>query len=134
MTLRSSWGETWRMDESAVGVATLMRTPLWSFGSELEDLILDLELTALLGAVAVDRRIGELQVRVVAVEPEGEPPLGTLLVQQGGEVEVLAGPLEVGHHLGAGEVEAGLDHRVLLLGEGLDEDVAVHAVVVTLQR
>src|SRR5436305_428209 len=100
---------------------------------ESEDLILDLELTALLGAVAVDRRIGELQVRVVAVEPEGEPPLGALLVQQGGEVEILAGPLDVGHDLGAGEIEAGLDHRVLLLGEGFDEDVAVHAVVVTLQ-
>src|SRR5689334_4558041 len=120
MTRRSSWREIWRAaGPGAAVVATLMNPPFRVGRSELEDLILDLELTALLGPVAIDRRIGELQVRVVAVEPEGEPPLRALLVQQGGEVEVLAGPLDVGHQPGAGEVEAGLDHRVALLREGL---------------
>src|SRR3954451_7714399 len=85
-----------------------------SLRSELEDLILDLELTAALGVVAVDLRIGKFQVRVVAVEPEVEPELQTPLVQQGGEVEVLARPLDVGHQLEPGEVVAGLHHRVLL--------------------
>src|SRR3954471_24202155 len=99
---------------------------------ENEDLILDLELTAALGVVAVDFRIGKLQVRVVAVDPVVEPELQAPLVQQGGEVEVLARPLEVGHQLEGAEVEAGLDHRVFLLGDRLDEDLAVHGVVVAL--
>src|ERR1700760_2065013 len=97
MTFRSSCRETWRTAASGFAVATLMNPPIGVERSELVDLILDLELTAPLGVVAVDLRIGKLQVRVVAAEEEVEPELQAPLVQQGGEVEVLARPLEVGH-------------------------------------
>src|ERR1700710_2246958 len=136
MTFRSSCGETWRTAESAAaGVATLISiSPLGSNGSELEDLVLHLVLVALLEAVAVGLRPGDLEARVVAVEPEGEATLRALLVRPGHRVEILAGVLHVRLDLEGVEEIAELGHRGRLLGERGDEDVAVHLLIVDLQR